>query len=325
MHITVTICTHNRADLLHDSIETLLAMDRVHDCTFDILVVDNNSTDATPDVAQYYAARYPTLISVFREITVGVVHARNAAFRLARGDVIAFMDDDVLVDCDWLVNMAEFLRNNPDTACIAGRIIPRYEGGRPEWLDHSPAWFNLEGMYSITNYGDDDCELTFPDIPVGANMAVRRAVVERIGGFNPSLGRKGRSLMSKEESEFFFRADRAGFKTRYASRARLVHRIPAERCNRKWMLRRFYWQGVSQVIFDRFTRGETRQSLKREILSDLRGLVTVVFGRSLNPLAVYWQVKRWRFWHLVFCVYTYARVRQRLVHLRHDPARFVPA
>ena len=319
MHITVAICTHNRADMLHDSLETLLAMDRAADCTFDILVVDNNSTDATPEVARRYAAAHPDLISVFRETNVGVVHARNAAFRLARGDVIAFMDDDVLVDCDWLVNMAEFLRNNSDAACVAGRISGRYEGGRPDWLDSSPAWLNLEGLYSVTDYGEEDRELTFPEIPIGANMAIRRDVVDRIGGFATSLGRKGRSLLSKEESEFFFRAKQAGFKTRYASRARLVHRIPAERCNRKWILRRFYWEGISQVVFDRLTRGETRQSLKREILSDLRGLVTVVFGRSPSPLAVYWQVKRWRFWHLVFCVYTYARVRQRLVHLRQEP------
>jgi hypothetical protein len=84
------------------------------------------------------------------------------------------------------------------------------------------------------------------------------------------------------------------------------------------MLRRFYWQGISQVIFDRLTKGVSHQSVRTEIKRDLQGIASVFIGSSLKPTALYWQIRRIRFWHFVFLAYSVAQIRQRIAYSRPE-------
>jgi glycosyltransferase involved in cell wall biosynthesis len=315
MRITITICTHNRVDMLRDTLTSLFAMHFDETWSFDVLVIDNRSSDGTKELVRRFSEEHPDLVKYHYEERIGLVFARNTAVQLASGEIVAFVDDDIFFDPCWLTAVRCLFEHHPTADCMAGRIVPQFEGGRPPWLRSDPGWLNIEGMYGATHFGDTDRLLTYPEHPVGANMAFRKAVFEKVGLFDPALGRTGANLLSKEESEFFERIARAGLKTAYSSKASVIHRIPSERTSKRWILRRFYWQGISQIVFESLTSTQTRASLLSGVGSDLAGIKRVMLGASLAPRALYWQLKGLRFWHAAFLAYTAGTLKQRLKHL----------
>ena len=315
MHITIAICTHNRAPMLRDTLQSLLAMESDIPGSYDVLVVDNNSTDATSQIVSEFSEKSPTQIWYYFEAKTGLVHARNAAIETARGDIIAFTDDDIFFDSQWLKALYRVFETHPAIDCVAGKVVPLFEAPRPDWLDQDPEWLNIGGMYGTTNFGETDRVLTYPEHPVGANMAFRRRTFSLVGHFDPSLGRYGKSLLSKEESELFERIYRARLTTFYSSQARVVHRIPSERIGRKWIIRRFYWQGRSQVIFENKISAQDRTLLLTAIKTDLVGIWRVVVGGSVAPRAIYWQLRRLRFWHAVYLVQVIGSLMERLKYM----------
>ena len=279
---------------------------------FDVLIIDNGSTDGTADLVRQVADRYPGRFSYFVESKIGISSARNAAIQHASGDIIAFTDDDVFFDSGWLKAVYRGFAARQDARCMAGRVIPQYAGGRPAWLGTEPDWLFIEGLYGATRFGDSDRLLTPSDYLVGANMAFRKETFRILGGFNVSMGRQGGSLLSKEETELFERINAAGLKTIYCPEALVIHRIPRERVNKKWILRRFYWQGISAVVLENLHCRQDRASLLNAIKSDLRGIWRVVVGSSLAPRAIYWQLKQLKFWHAVYAAQTIGSLIQRL-------------
>lgn len=122
-------------------------------------------------------------------------------------------------------------------------------------------------------------------------MAFRREVFQRIGGFDPRLGRIGDSLLSGEESDIFRRMHVAGFRTRYIPDAILRHRIPAIRTDPNWVLQRSYWQGISDVVFRQLHEPLGRIGLIRQALADARWMLRHHTGGHLSPRAILWHHK----------------------------------
>ena len=315
MHITIAICTHNRAELLRDTLASLFAMDLTEGLHFDVLVVDNCSADESAQVTEEFSRKYPGLVNYHLESKLGLVYARNAAIQQAKGDIIAFVDDDIFFDPGWLQATAGMMTRYPGASCMAGRIVPLFESGRPHWLGDDPAWLNIEGLYGATKFGDAERMLVYPEHALGGNMVFRKEAFGKAGLFDPALGRYGKSLLSKEESEFFVRMERAGLRTVYSPEAWVTHRIPPERANKEWVVRRFYWQGISQVLFEGLTANPSKRCLLSGIKNDLTGLWKILFGASLSPKAMYWQIKQWQFWHKVFVAYTWGVLKQRVKQL----------
>ena len=156
----------------------------------------------------------------------------------------------------------------PDVHCVGGKSIPTFEGEKPDWLTEPMLQF-----YGSTLSGDSDRLMVFPEHPFGVNMAFRREVFDTVGGFRTDLGRVKNSLLSNEEKDMFHRVAAAGFRVFYASRAVLRHRVPAERLRQDWLLRRAYWQGISNVIFDRSIQGHSRWDLCKNLLRSFKRLV----------------------------------------------------
>jgi hypothetical protein len=134
-----------------------------------------------------------------------------------------------------------------------------YTGGpvRPIWEAPCPAWLDLErpdlwGTLAILDYGPEP--FVFEDrrrVPLGANMAVRRALIDRVGGFDPELGRKGDSLLGQEQAEFFCRSRAAGARGLYVPAMGLQHHVPAKRLTKDYFRRWWYWKGVSKARLER--------------------------------------------------------------------------
>jgi GT2 family glycosyltransferase len=146
-------------------------------------------------------------------------------------------------------------------------------------------------MYGTTNSGDVEAWMDYPKHPLGVNMAFRREVFQRIGLFDPRLGRIGNSLLSGEESEIFRRVYAAGFRTRYAPDAVLRHRIPSSRTDPDWVLHRSYWEGISEVVFRQLHDPLSRLGLLKLALADARWMLRHHTGGRLNPRSILWHHK----------------------------------
>jgi glycosyltransferase involved in cell wall biosynthesis len=240
MFVTVTIQTYNRSAVLAETLESLRPLRCPAGVEYEILVVDNNSSDNTPDAIRRYGdILSPRLRSVF-EPAQGLSHARNRALAEARGDIVSFLDDDVVVDPDWLVAVCTAFAAH-SASVVGGRsyLIYPESSGRPVWL---PA--HREVMYSRLDHGPDT--LVGTDLPLfGLNFSVLKRVAVEVGGFDSSFGRSGNNLACGEESDLLDRIRQAGGVVVYEPRAVVGHRIPAERLTRKWLLKRAYYGAIS--------------------------------------------------------------------------------
>lgn len=297
--ISVIICTHNRGSILGDTLASLVPA--IHEAVAgnvpaELIIVDNNSNDTTGEIARKYSARHPWARYVFESET-GLSYARNRGIAEARGEIIAFADDDVIFDSGWLKALASAFHTYPEAGCVGGKTLPLFEGGSPPWLHD-----NLLYMYGATNSWDAIRWFEYPKHPYGVNMAFRREVFDRVGLFNPRLGRVGRSLLSGEEADMFRRVHTAGYKTLYTPFAVLQHRIPAARTEKSWVLKRSYWQGVSDVVYRQIDTPMSRRLLLSQAFRETLGLLRKLKGPSWNPRTILWHIRGLPFyvraWHM---------------------------
>jgi glycosyltransferase involved in cell wall biosynthesis len=186
MDITVVICTYNRSSSLATTLTSVAATVIPESAEWEVLVVDNNSTDETREVSGDFCRRYPRRFRYLFEPQQGLSHARNAGIREARGEIIAFTDDDVVVEATWLQNLTAELHNG-DWAGAGGRILPERQFTLPKWL--SARTLCEGGALPIFDAGETECRLN--QAPYGANMAYRKSMFKRYGLFRTELGRQG--------------------------------------------------------------------------------------------------------------------------------------
>ena len=245
--VTVLICTYNRAALLEETLSALAAAIPPPDCQVDIVVVDNNSSDDTRGVVERAAAAGPWPVQYALETSQGKSYALNRGLGMSRGDVLALTDDDVLPAEDWLVRIVDRFRTI-DVVFVFGKVLPRWEAPpAPEMLT-TPAR-DIWGPLALIDYGDEplcyDRE-TFGvrRLPIGANLAILRADVERVGGWRTDLGKVDNSLIAGEDHELcvrLYRADR--YRGLYDPSVVVQHFVPASRMTRSYFRRWFYWHG----------------------------------------------------------------------------------
>ena len=200
--VSVVIPTYNRSALLLDAINSVLGQDtRI---PFEIVVVDNNSPDDTAAVVRSVTdARVRYVV----EREQGNAHARNRGVASATANIIAFLDDDVTVDSNWLASLHQALEARPDLAFVGGKVLPQWNGPAPSWLtpDH---WSPL----ALLDYGPDEFIIggKSPRGLLTANIAIRRTVFDEVGTFSPHLQRVKNFIGSMEDTEFLMRVCRSG-------------------------------------------------------------------------------------------------------------------
>lgn len=237
--ISVIICTYDRADLLERTMRSLLAQEDAP--PLEVIVVDNNSSDRTQSLLAEWRRRGTLALQCIVEKAQGLSHARNAGIGAARGGLVAFVDDDVVLPEGWARRLSEAFAEHPDAACVAGPCEPEYEVLPP------PPWATDEllGMIAPGHFGRTARVLLRNEYPAGGNMAVRRSALAQTGGFNPALGHAGDSLLGAEEVEFIQRLRRNGGKVWYEPALRVHHYVPAARVTPSYLLARRRWDGRS--------------------------------------------------------------------------------
>jgi glycosyltransferase involved in cell wall biosynthesis len=240
--VSVVIATFNRA---RDLWLTLASLSEVRTArTWELIVVDNNSTDATRRIVERAANRYPISLHYVFEARQGRSPALNTGISVAQGKIIVTTDDDVRVEPDWLDRIADGL-DRLECDYVGGRVLPIWEAPRPGWLpDHSGKHW---AVIALLDYGDRPIEFG-TRVPLGVNMAFRRRALDRAGLLDPETGRRGGTLLGQEVREWCIRARRAGVRGFYVPDIVVRHIIPAARLRKGYFRRWFYWRGISRAL-----------------------------------------------------------------------------
>lgn len=230
--ISVVISTYNRADRVGGALERLLEQRGI---CYEVIVVDNNSTDGTREVIESYAARSGGRLRYVFEGQQGVSHGRNAGVVVARAPLIAFTDDDMRMADDWLLKIERAFDAHPELDCVGGKVLPL-------WLAPCPAWLTPQhwSPIALLDYGPEPLLLDTArrQTLITANFAVRRAAFDRVGGFSPLTQRTTNDVCSTEDSELQLRLWRSGICGMYLPNIVGWAQVPPQRLtkdyHRRW-------------------------------------------------------------------------------------------
>jgi glycosyltransferase involved in cell wall biosynthesis len=241
MKYSVVIATYNRAADLRSTLASLAGLQP--DGAWEVIVVDNNSTDDTRRVVEEAARAFPVECRYLVERQQGRSPALNAGIRAARGEIVVTTDDDVRVPADWLNQAGAGLER---MACdyVGGRVLPIWGAPRPAWIPDrgGKQW----AVIALLDYGPQPIEFG-TRVPLGVNMAFGRRAFARAGLLDPDTGRRAGTLLGQEVREWCIRARRAGLRGFYIPEMAVEHVIPAARLRKAYFRRWFYWRGISRA------------------------------------------------------------------------------
>jgi glycosyltransferase involved in cell wall biosynthesis len=241
MDVSVTICTYNRSDLLRNALISLQNMIVPPAIDWEIVVVDNNSTDDTRQVAMHSAAASAVPVRYVFESQQGIAPARNRALAEVDSEIIAFVDDDCTVEPGWFRHMISAFKDT-DAVCVGGQILPHWNEQPPLWFDES-----LYGILGLLDLGSEMKKLGRPSL-WNANLAFRTAVLQRYGNYNCSLGKRPGWSYSGEETELLQRLLDGGESLWYAPEMRVRHHILAGRLSKGYFRRWRFDQGLVDAM-----------------------------------------------------------------------------
>jgi glucosyl-dolichyl phosphate glucuronosyltransferase len=261
MLVTVAICTWNRSKLLDQTLTRMRELRIPEGLTWELLIVNNNCTDDTDQVISRHSGTLP--IKRLFEPKQGHSNARNSAMREARGDLLIWTDDDVLVDLDWLANYVGAAERWPEVTYFGGQISPWYESDPPPWV---LADFKLfEGILVIRNLGESERLMCNVEQPYGANMAFRRDKISRMQ-YDPDLGRRGNEAIVGDETDFINRLSRDGHLGVWVPSAKVLHHVPTGRLEYAYISHYFYCHGRTSVRMGERFEGATLGGVPRWLL-----------------------------------------------------------
>lgn len=279
--ISVIICTYNRADYLTKLLDSLLSQ-TLSAKSFEILLVDNNSSDKTEIIGKDYQGKAKNFRYIF-EPKQGLSVARNRGLKESISSLVAYIDDDAYASPYWLASVLEAFQKDSQIVCVGGPVELDWQGERPRWIPKK-----YESLYTCVDHGPEERYLENNTYLVGANIAFRREWLIDQSGFREDLGRKGNCLISGEETQVYHRVFETGKKVYYHPMAKIWHRIPSERKTWNWFFRRLFWDGATQPMLD-LGVGRDRGLYLRGAYHDMRRCGRFCFEAILAVIRFDWE------------------------------------
>jgi len=241
MMLSVILCTYNRERYIYNVLQSIAAGGFGD---YEIVLVNNNSTDGTESECQRFAKDHPEVAMRYCvEKQQGLSYARNRGIMESQGEVLVYVDDDAVVNKKYLQTYADFFNRNKDAVAAGGPITPRYDGcEEPSWMSH----YTRQLVTGELNLGTREREFPKGAFPGGGNAAYRKSVFDEVGLFNVELGRKGNSLIGAEEKDLFDKMTSRGMKFYYLPNAILYHLIPPKKLTQDYFDRLTFGIGVSE-------------------------------------------------------------------------------
>ena len=256
--ISVILCTYNRDKYIYNVLKSVAENDYPHD-QYELVLVNNNSTDGTENECRRFQADYPDIrFRYFLETNQGLSYARNCGIRNAQGDLLVYVDDDATVNPEYLRTYSDFFTHHPEAVAAGGPILPVYETEEPEWMTH----YTRQLITGKLFLGNNQREFPRGAFPGGGNACYRKSVFDTVGLFNVELGRKGNSLIGAEEKDIFDKMTTHGMHFYYLPNAILYHIIPPHKLTQDYFDRLTYSIGLSE-------RYRTQQISRKKYLNRL--------------------------------------------------------
>ena len=256
---SIIVPTYDRPRYLLDTLKSVQSVDD-GGVEYEVLVVDNKPTGEVRETVARLQSTAEMPLRYLEVEEVGLHNARHAGARAAEGEILVYIDDDVIVHDGWLRSITEPFVDR-QVAIVAGRVVPRWEAEKPEWVDHFPPSY-----LSLLDRGDHSQELEWPATAHGCNMAVRRAALFEAGGFNPDAIGDPRLIWRRGDGEtgLHRKVYDIGLKVVYEPEATVSHRVPASRITPGYFCRRALLQGISDAYTHvRASRLPARRLLRR--------------------------------------------------------------
>lgn len=329
MDFTVIVVTNNRAQLLSRTLDALACLS--YSGEWEVLVVDNNSSDATAEVVEKARGAFPVPLRYIFEPKPGKYGALNAGIHAAAGRFVAATDDDAYPEADWLQRAAEgFAAHN--CHFVGGPVYPVWQAEPPTWL--KPASAITGKVLGLQDYGAECREYGCGELswPLGVNVAYRRDAFAAAGFFDGRLGRVAGTLRNQSQREWHLRARSAGLRGMYLPQMLVHHCVGDDRLNLRYFRRWFYWHGVSRAILTQIAgrhlldpEGRATHENERHLLgvpasawwNAIRSAVSAVKRRLLRRTAEAVE------YELIVCFWVgviWQRLRDRRKHLPAGPA-----
>jgi glycosyltransferase involved in cell wall biosynthesis len=288
---SVIICTYNRERYLPTCLAHLKQQTAPR-TSFEIVLVNNNSSDLTDSICLAFQAENPQLnLTYVIESNPGLSYARNRGITESKGEMVCFIDDDGFAYPDYIENLHKELEKNRAIEAFGGRIFPRYEEQKPKWLSK---W--LMPLLSVLDKGNSIRLFKGRDYPIGANMGCKRSILLKAGAFNTELGRKGTELLGGEEKDFFFKVKKMNIPVFYLPNVTIDHIIPDQRLTVDYIKRMANGIGRSEQIR---TKNKSFSAYTMALISELmKWFVTLLL--SIYYVFFHWEkswmLLRFRFW-----------------------------
>jgi len=224
--ISVAVCSYNRAKYLVDALKSLKNQNLKPD-DYEIVIVDNNSSDATAEISKnFISENFRLNISYYRESRQGLSFARNKAITESKYDIITFIDDDAIAREDFLANILSFFKDHSDADALGGKVIPIYENGKEE-----PLWLSkyLWGLVTKVDYGDEIKVFPTPKYPAGCNMSFKKEKLLKVGLFNTDLKIRG------DDKDIFAKLKKINAKVYYVPEVFVYHNVEENRLTKSFI------------------------------------------------------------------------------------------
>jgi len=241
--LSIVICTYNRDAYLQKCLDHLSRQTATQD-VFEVLVIDNNSSDQTKKIcSEFYKSNQALQFRYLVEREQGLSFSRNLGVNQSKGEILSYIDDDAFADSNFVLNLIGYFRKHQEVDAIGGKITPVYEGTAPSWMSKY-----LLPLVAALDMGAKPKAFKGRKFPIGANMAFRKSVFDHAGLFHTELGRKGKFLGSGEEKEFFYRLKKQNRSIHYVPDIHVHHSIPDKRLQSDYIKKLAIGIGKSEAL-----------------------------------------------------------------------------
>lgn len=264
------MCTYNRDKYIYNVLKSI-ADNKISKDKYEIVLVNNNSNDNTEAECNRFTTDYPDVkFRYFIESNQGLSYARNRGIQESNGDLLVYVDDDALINDEYLQTYISFFEQYPEIDAAGGPILPKYETEEPSWM----STFTRQLITGKLYLGDNVREFPSQSFPGGGNAAYRKSVFDKVGLFNVELGRKGDSLIGAEEKDIFDKMTTLGMRFFYLPNAILYHLIPEKKLTKEYFDKLTYSIGKSERI--RTKNISTWKYIKRIIMEGVKWAASFV-------------------------------------------------
>lgn len=274
MRFSFITCTYNRAKFLPKTL-TALCEQTFLGKEYEIIIIDNNSTDNTAEICEKFRDEYKfKQISYYKELSQGLSHALNRGIKEARGEYIIYVDDDETIGKKHLEKLNEYLLAFPDAELCASPVAPIYEGEIPKWMSK----FTQRLIGGYFNLGKKPRLLSKTHYPGTGHTIIKRELYNKFGLYNTELGRKGTALLGAEDKDMAFRLIEGQVKAYYFPDIPIYHHIPAYKLTDDFFNKLTFSIGKSERLRTKSISQSTyRQRLIQEIFKWAISIILLFF------------------------------------------------